>query len=350
MQAKRLVIFFSILLLASIPLSAQTLGGINGQVADSTGAVIPGATVTITNTDTTAVRTMSTNASGLYAAPGLTPGPYEVRVETAGFAAQARAVNIQVQQTARLDFQLEIGQVAESIEVTSEAALLDTSNVTVGTVIDNQRIVDLPLNGRNFLQLVSLSPNVTYGFGSQGNNSRQGGSRMNQNMSISGMRATLEPLHAGRCREYRSKLQHIRRPAFDGLPPGVQGPNRHLSGRVWPRRQPDQRFDQVRARTSSTVPPTGLMRNDKLSARSYAFEESQHDQEQKPQEHAEMESVRLHARRPSGIPKVLNGKDKLFFSVNWEGFRQRSSGTGTWTVPRQPHARREFLGTGCPNL
>jgi hypothetical protein len=94
-----------------------------------------------------------------------------------------------VQQTARLDFQLQVGAVTQAVEVTGGAPLLNTEDATIGTVIENQRIVDLPLNGRNFLQLVALSPNVSTSFASGGqSSSRQGGDRSTQQLSISGNR------------------------------------------------------------------------------------------------------------------------------------------------------------------
>jgi hypothetical protein len=101
----------------------------------------------------------------VYNIPALIPGMYEVRAEKSGFKSATRtAVELQVQQTARVDFALEVGQVTESVEVSGALPLLATENATVGTVIEQKRITDLPLNGRNFFSLVALSPNVTYGF------------------------------------------------------------------------------------------------------------------------------------------------------------------------------------------
>src|SRR5207245_7821280 len=98
-------------------------------------------------------------------------------------------VELQVQFAARIDFELQIGQVSESIEVQADAALLVTDNGTVGTVIENKRIVELPLNGRNYLQLVSLAPNVSTGFSGQGQaGARQGGIRAAQTISVAGQR------------------------------------------------------------------------------------------------------------------------------------------------------------------
>jgi hypothetical protein len=153
---------FLVAALLAVPLCAQTLGEIVGEVRDSTGAVVPNATVTATNVATNAVRTTTTNEAGLYTFPALVPGTYTVRVEMRGFRTTVRSnIELQVQQTARIDFALEVGQIAEAIEVSGSAAILNTENATVGTVIENRRIIELPLNGRNFLQLVALSPNVT---------------------------------------------------------------------------------------------------------------------------------------------------------------------------------------------
>ena len=112
---------------------AQTFGTITGEVTDATAAVVPGATVTIRNLDTNATRTVVTNADGLYSVPLLPPGIYDVRVEKEGFRGAARsAIELQVQQTARVDFTLAVGQVSETLDVAGQAALLNTEDATVG--------------------------------------------------------------------------------------------------------------------------------------------------------------------------------------------------------------------------
>ena len=156
---------------------AQTNGTIVGTVRDASGAVISGANVTVTNTQTNAIRTATSNQAGLYTFPALEPGPYTVKAEFKGFQTAIRdAVELQVQQTAQVDFALQPGNVHQTVEVSAATAMLTTDDTTVGTVIENKRIVDLPLNGRDFLQLISLSANVTSGFGSPGQAVlRQGG-------------------------------------------------------------------------------------------------------------------------------------------------------------------------------
>ena len=176
-------------LLLCIPCSAQTLGTITGEVKDASGAVIPGVAVTVINKATNAMRVTTTNAVGLFEFPALPPGPYTVKSELDGFKTATRDVELQVQQTVRVNFALELGTINEMATVAGVAPLVETSNATVGTVIENRRIVELPLNGRNYLQLVALSPNVSAEFAGPGQaGDRQGGSRAGQQLSISGQR------------------------------------------------------------------------------------------------------------------------------------------------------------------
>src|SRR2546421_45668 len=180
-----------IFVLSVLPAVAQTQAGISGVIHDPTGAVIPGVTVTVTNPATNFVRTAISNEAGVYTFPVLQPGVYNIKVELPGFRTITQNdVELQIQQSARLDFTLQVGEVSQTVEVSGTAALIATENATVGTVIENRRIVDMPLNGRNFLQLVALSPNVSYGFTDStiaGN--RQGGARAQQNISVSGQRS-----------------------------------------------------------------------------------------------------------------------------------------------------------------
>src|SRR5919201_1745623 len=185
--------FLSILFmvfLGVVPAVAQTQASISGVIHDPTGAVIPGVTVTVTNPATNFVRSAISNEAGVYNFPSLQPGTYNIKVELPGFRTiEQKDVELQVQQSARIDFTLQVGEVSQTVEVSGTAALIATENATVGTVIDNKRIVEMPLNGRNFLQLVSLSPNVSTGFAGQGQASaRQGGIRAGQTIAVGGQR------------------------------------------------------------------------------------------------------------------------------------------------------------------
>src|SRR5260370_33595523 len=145
-----------------LPLLGQTLGDLSGRVNDASGAGVPNTAVSLTNTSTNAVRNTESSADGFYSFSSVPPGLYNLKVEHPGFrTATSNNVQVQVQQSVRLDFTLQIGQVTETVEVSATAALLQAENATVGTVIENREIVELPLNGRQYLNLVTLSPNVS---------------------------------------------------------------------------------------------------------------------------------------------------------------------------------------------
>lgn len=151
-----------IVLLAASPLTAQQgRGSISGTVTDSTGALVPGVAVTITNVGTQAAFSARTNEAGLYAAPSLAVGQYVVAAEKSGFkTAVAAGIVLQVDQAARVDLQLEVGEVTERVEVQAATPLVDTRSATVGKVVENRRISELPLNGRNALALMLVAPSV----------------------------------------------------------------------------------------------------------------------------------------------------------------------------------------------
>ena len=144
----------------------QTTATIIGNVTDSTGASVVGATVKSTNTDTNTVRTTLTDSVGQYSLPALQAGSYTLEVEMKGFQSQKiPALILEASQTARQDFKVATGEVTQTITVESGAgaALLQTENGAVGEVINAKKIEDLPLNGRNFVQLAQLIPGVNTG-------------------------------------------------------------------------------------------------------------------------------------------------------------------------------------------
>lgn len=130
-----------------------------GSVTDSSGAVLPGVTVIATNEATGLRRDAITNESGNYTIPLLPVGGYTVETQLTGFRTELRrGIVLNVDARVRLDFTLQVGQLTEKIEVTSEAPLVQTEDSSVGFVVDNKKIVELPLNGRKFEQLVQLVP------------------------------------------------------------------------------------------------------------------------------------------------------------------------------------------------
>lgn len=139
----------------------QGRGTILGSALDAQGAAVPNAQILIRNTGTNAVFRSTTNAAGFYSAPGLAVGDYQVSAEAPGFKRTVRSgIVLDVDQRAQVDLVLEVGQVAESIEVVGDAPLVETGSATVGAVVENRRIQELPLNGRNALALAMLTPGV----------------------------------------------------------------------------------------------------------------------------------------------------------------------------------------------
>ena len=148
---------------------AQTVEAtLSGTVADPTGAIVAGALITATEISQGASRTATANEAGYYSIPDLKPGAYRVTAEAAGFKKEVRTdLELQVKQTARLDFHLTLGAVSDSVQVTAAGVALNTGDATVGQVIQNRAVVELPLNGRNYLELAQLTVGVAPANGSR---------------------------------------------------------------------------------------------------------------------------------------------------------------------------------------
>jgi hypothetical protein len=157
-----------LLLLSGISL-AQSTGTIVGTIHDPTSAVLPGVNVTIRNVDTGLTRTLQTDVNGIYSAPLLPVGNYEISAQAQGFATIVRTgVQLLVAQTAQVDFAMKISNVQEKLEVSGDAPLVDTQSVSLGNVEVAQRIEDLPLNKRDFYQLAVLQPGVLPPYANRG--------------------------------------------------------------------------------------------------------------------------------------------------------------------------------------
>ena len=142
--------------------SGQATAALNGVVRDSSGAVIPRATVILHNTDTGTERESLTNDSGLYVFVSVPPGEYSLTVKKTGFNGAAQAgLHVLVDQASTQDFTLGVGSTQQSVTVEAAAVNLETANATLGTVIESKQVADLPLNGRNFTQLLALTPGVS---------------------------------------------------------------------------------------------------------------------------------------------------------------------------------------------
>ena len=158
----------SLFLLTALVLGQGAVGTILGIVTDASGGVIAYADITITNVETGVAQLTKTTSEGTYTVPFLKPGLYRVTAESDGFAAQTiDNVRLAVDQRVRIDAQLQPGTVTETIEVTGTALVLDTDSATVGQSVNARQVSDLPLNGRNFTNLMLLNPGTVQTGGEQ---------------------------------------------------------------------------------------------------------------------------------------------------------------------------------------
>src|SRR5271169_5427916 len=313
----------------SFPAFAQTLGQVTGLVTDPNGSIIVGATVTITNSQTNVARRTTTNSAGNYAFPALLPDVYSVRVEMRGFKGEVReGVELQVEQIARIDFHLQVGSVTQTVEVTGGAPLLTTEDATVGTVIDHDRIVEMPLNGRSFTQLIALSPNVAYNSVSSGGqaSTRQGGDRTTQEIFVAGAR-----------REYLNfTLDGVQNydPGFNtyALLPSIDALQEFkVQTGVYP-----AEFGHLQVQVNvSTLSGTNqfhgalfdFVRNNDFDALPYAFTSVR-----TLSSPFKWNQYGYTVGGPVWIPKLFNGKNRLFFMSNYEGFKLRQQTQTVYTT------------------
>ena len=164
-----------IFFLGGISLAQVTTATVSGVMVDESGAAIPSGTVTLRHVDTGAYRTVTANAQGRYTALNLAVGDYEIEASSAGFQTAVRqGVHLTLGQEAVINFTLQVGAVAERVEVVGEAPLVETTSSSVVGLVDDKKIRDLPINARSFEQLALLHPGVTYQMAS-GENGRQDG-------------------------------------------------------------------------------------------------------------------------------------------------------------------------------
>ncbi len=334
------VAFFIGLLAA--PGLAQTFGEITGRVTDGSGAAVPNANVTATSASTNLSRKAVTTDGGDYSFPSLAPGVYSLHIEHEGFKAiESSNIQVQVQQTVRLDYTLQLGQLTQSVEVEANAAQLQAENATVGTVIDNKRIVELPLNGRNYLQLVSLTPNVTTLSPPAGQaGGRQGGNRADQSISVAGQRTMFNYFTLDGVDNTDPNFNtYMVLPSIDAIQ------EFKVQTGVYPA-EFGHNATQINVLTKSGGnlyhgAAYEFLRNEVLDANPYSF--TTRAQQQNP---FKWNQYGFELQGPVRIPKLFDGRDKLFFMANYEAFRQRQNFQGVFTVPTAAQFAGDFSGIG----
>jgi hypothetical protein len=314
--------------LLTIPLSAQTFGEITGHITDSTGAAMPDAKITLTNAATNAVRAAVSTDSGNYTFPAVPPGAYNVRVERAAFKTASSNVQVQVQHTLRLDFVLQVGEVTQSIEVTASAQMLQAENVTLGTVVENKGVTELPLNGRNYLGLVALAANANTLSPISGQAAgRLGGERANQSIAVGGNRIMFDYFTLDGVSNTDPDFNtYVALPSVDAIQ------EFKVQTGVYPAEFGHQ-STQINVVTKSGGNSYHgalfeFLRNDKLDAMPYSFTATH------PKKSPfKWNDYGFEIDGPVRIPKIFDGRNRLFFMANDEWKTQRANSQSVYSVP-----------------
>jgi hypothetical protein len=325
-------------------LSAQNnYGSISGTVADSSGAAIADAKVTLTNTATGEKHDLSTGSDGLYSFVNLQPERYRIDVEKTGFKRTSHAdVLVEVGQTARIDVTMTVGDVTQTVEVTAETPLLQSETSSLGQVVEERKANELPLNGRNVFNLISLAPSVVpqgsasgtpvgenpFGWG----NYQVNGSFGNESAEyLDG-----QPLNIG----------YINLPVVIPTQDSIQEFKVETSnlGADW------GKFSGGVINMVTKSGSNGLhgeayefIRNKVLDANDYFLNAA--GQKRPP---FTQNQFGANAGGPLIIPHLYDGRDKTFWFFSWEGFRLRTGTAFTTTVPTPAEEAGDFSALNVP--
>jgi hypothetical protein len=299
-----------------------------GTVRNPDAAVVPGAEITIINEQTNRTVTLGTNGEGYYVSPPLPVGAYRIEVKLSGFRQATRSgVILQIQQTAVVDFTLEIGQLSERVDVRAETPALESNTTTLGKVVDNRRIGDLPLNTRNVYSLIFLTPGVT---GTIGNNYNS------LSYSVNGARPTMMDT------------------VIDGLTASFPTVNGFTGISVFPSVDAIQEFKVMGATYPAEFGRSlGSVLNVVYKSgtnqfhgsayeflRNSVFDANNFFDNRRGQELGSFKRSQFggHATGP-----II--RDKTFFLGSYEGLRARSFATSTYTVPTLEQRQGDFSRT-----
>lgn len=340
----KLILLVSMLFLASLVFAQQGRGTILGTVNDASGAVVPGATVVITNAATNVASTVTSNEDGNYFVPNLIVGTYSVSVTKPGFKKALRSgITLEVDQKPEINLTLETGAVSETIEVSGQGPLVDTASATVGKVIDNRRVVDLPVNGRSAFALVQLSPAVKSAFGPTASGFADRGSQV-AGVSINGGPTGANAIIIDGLGSLNPLVPDVNvQPTVDGVQEFKVQSNTmsaefgYTLGGVL----------NVATRSGTNAYKGSLyefFRNDYLDANSWARNRLR--QARTPLRYNQFGGS---IGGPVQLPKKIfgplggfDGHDRTFFFVNYEGYRHISYSTGTYTMPTEAFRRGDF--------
>ena len=325
----------------SLSLFAQSYrGGVRGAVKDAGGATIPGAKVALVDVNTNVTRNTVTNDAGEYVFNAVEPADYKIVAEFPGFKKLERAARIGTQEFLTVDIALEVGEVTESIQVTEEVPLIETSNASTGQTVDRQKLVDLPNLGRNPFMMSKLSSNVVQ-IGNPTFNRMQDQSGSSQ-ISIAG----------GPVRGNNYLIDGV--PVTDSVNRSVIVPTIEAVEEV---KVQANTYDAEMGRTGGGVFNTymksgsnewhgsafGYIRPRDISANNFFRNRSG---QERPQ--TSWENFGASIGGPIYIPKVYDGRNKTFFWLGYEGYNQVTALTSLFAVPTADQRAGNFASTTGP--
>jgi len=325
---------------ASTSVAQTSTGSVAGTIADPGGAVIPSAALKLVNLDTNEVRVQNTDDSGAYTFPALPPGRYRLEVEHPGFKRFVQEpIEVRVQQFITLNASLDVGQANQTVEVGGQLILLDAATSSLSQVVENREVTELPLNGRNTLSLVALTPGVrtqgqflqnsaTRSFAGWGNFSSNGGLSDANEILVDGASVTMFLVNApslvppvDSTQEFRVQTNNYAaefgRSSGALVNVGIKSGTNQLHGSVYE-----------------------FLRNDKLDANDFFLNRAG---QSRPK--LSFNQYGFAVGGPVLIPHAYNGRDKTFFFANFEGFRQRLAQPLTTTVPTAAQLNGDFSQT-----
>jgi len=338
----RCIFAFMLVLSLAANISAQTAGEISGRVTDPAGARVPGVVITMTNVGTAGVRNTVSTGTGDYLFPDVPPGTYNIQARHEGFKVESSdGVEVNVQQSLRLDFKLQVGQVTQSVSVQSEAELLQVENATLGTVIENRAVNELPLNGRNYLSLVQLTSNANTLSPTSGQaGSRLGGDRASQAISVGGQRIMFDYYTLDGVNNTDPDFNtYVGLPSLDGIQEfkvqtgvypaefGHESTQVNVVSKSGGNTYHGSMYDFIRNNIADATPYYFPYNSAPLSVFPYKWNDYGFELDG---------AIR--------IPKLYDGRNKFFFMVDDEWRKIRSTNQGQAVVPTPAEADGNFQG------
>src|SRR5262249_41886500 len=312
-----------------------------GFVEDGSGSVVPGVEITATHVATGQARKTVTGDSGTYVFSFVQPGEYTLRAGKTGFRPEVRTgLAVQLNQKARVNFSMQVGAVAESVEVSAVGVILNTDDATIGNVVEQKRITDLPLNGRNFANLAGLMPGVIKGISS--NTNQYGRSDSAITVSADGVRENQgQVLFDGVSSAWNINNATFFKPSIEAIE------EFKVHAATYSAEYGHNAGAQVELLTrSGTNSLHGALfefvRNSDFDARNY-FRPAPFSKDT-----LQRNQFGFVLSGPVWIPKVYDGRNRTFWMVNFEGQREKAESAQNASVIPLAYRRGDFSALSTP--